>query len=170
MIDSRIAIISKPAVIPNEVRNRRRPGRETWSFLAPLGMTMVLGCSTASRSRNERHPPLGHGTRRRSRRPAHRRVRARTSRRSRPRTADPVERRAREAAHRLRRRSDARHRDARQHLGAGVRRARRARAARLATLLDRRGYRRPISSPAIWNTNVVERTRRTAFRGTSTRG
>ena len=48
------------------------------------------------------------------------------------RAADPVERRAREAAHRLRRRLDARRRAARQHLDPRVRGARRARAARRA--------------------------------------
>ena len=66
------------------------------------------------------------------------RVRARASGHPRRRAAAAVDRGAREAADRVRRRRDARHLPARQHLDPRVRRARRARAARRAASPRRR--------------------------------
>ena len=58
---------------------------------------------------------------------------------------------------------------ARQHLGAGVRRARRARAARRRTSRASPACARDDYFPGIWDTNVVDGTHVRACRGTSTR-
>ena len=81
--------------------------------------------------------------------------------------AAAVDRGAREAADGVRRRRDARHLPARQHLDSGIRCARRARAPRRpADDID--GGPRPISSRAS-GTPTSWRDARTAFRGTSIR-
>ena len=80
-----------------------------------------------------------------------------------------VERGAREAADRLRRRRDARRLPARQHLGPRVRRARRARAARRARRASPASTRDDYFA-GIWDTNVIDGDAATACPGTSTRG
>ena len=89
------------------------------------------------------------------------RVRARASRHPRRGPADAVDRGAREAADRVRRRRHSRHLPARQHLDPRVRGARRARAARRlrlqASSVDPRDY-----FAGIWDTNVAGRAVRRA--------
>ena len=84
--------------------------------------------------------------------------------------ADPVDRRAREAAHRLRRRRHARRRPARQHLDrpSSPRSARSSRST--AGSPPRRRSRPRDYFPGIWDTNAGRRRARTACPGTSTRG
>ena len=70
----------------------------------------------------------------------------------------PLDRRAREAADRVRRRRDARHLPARQHVDPGVRGARRARAARADRATPRRAIPRDDYFAGIWDTNVIDGT------------
>ena len=84
------------------------------------------------------------------------------------RAADPVDRRAREAAHRLRRQRHSRYRAARQHVGAGVPARRRARPLDHSRRRIRRTSLKSDFFAGIWDTNVVD-DMPTGFRGTSTR-
>ena len=140
--DPRAIVASGGALEPLRRRGNRAPRR---TRLRPL-------------LRRFRHPlRLGDGARGRGGARARARVRAPEPGRPRARAADPLERRAREAAHRLRRRVAARRRPGRQHVDPRARRARRARAARRADRARRR-CRAATSSPACCDAAVVDGT------------
>ena len=132
----------------------RQGGRATRHDLASASRRCCSLAHAAPRARDASSRVWAMGREGEVRARAGARVRARASRRPGARAADPVERRAREAADGLRRRRAARRLPGRQHLDPGARGARRARAARRRDRapdgVDRRLF------PGILDTNVVD--------------